>query len=113
MERLAATGQTTARLAHYIKNILAGLRGGTYILNIGLDKSDVVKIRAGWDVSSGTLTGYPLWFRTSYPIQRNGNRTFRVDCPTRWTKISASLWKTMLEKKWPSSGSSIHRLVKC
>jgi len=49
-ERLVAIGQTVARLAHYIKNILTGLKGGTYILNIGLDKEDTDKIRAGWDV---------------------------------------------------------------
>lgn len=49
-ERLVAIGQTVARLAHYIKNILTGLKGGTYILNIGLDKEDTDKIRAGWEV---------------------------------------------------------------
>ncbi|MDD5722493.1 MAG: response regulator [Syntrophales bacterium] len=47
-ERLAAIGQTVARLAHYIKNILTGLKGGTYIVNIGLDKNDTDKLRAGW-----------------------------------------------------------------
>jgi len=49
-ERLAAIGQTVARLAHYIKNILAGLKGGTYIVNIGLDKNDTDKLRTGWDM---------------------------------------------------------------
>jgi two-component system NtrC family sensor kinase len=49
-ERLAAIGQTVARLAHYIKNILTGLKGGTYIVNIGLDKGDADKLKAGWDV---------------------------------------------------------------
>ena len=47
-ERLAAIGQTVARLAHYIKNILAGLKGGTYVVNIGLDKNDTDKLRTGW-----------------------------------------------------------------
>ncbi len=47
-ERLAAIGQTVARLAHYIKNILTGLKGGTYIVNIGLDKNDTDKLRTGW-----------------------------------------------------------------
>lgn len=47
-ERLAAIGQTVARLAHYIKNILTGLKGGTYIVNIGLDKNDTDKLKTGW-----------------------------------------------------------------
>ena len=47
-ERLAATGQTVAGLAHYIKNILNGLKGGTYVLNVALDKSDTDKIKDGW-----------------------------------------------------------------
>jgi len=47
-ERLVAIGQTVARLAHYIKNILTGLKGGTYIVNIGLDKNDTDKLRTGW-----------------------------------------------------------------
>lgn len=49
-ERLAAIGQTVARLAHYIKNILTGLKGGTYIVNVGLDKGDADKLKAGWDM---------------------------------------------------------------
>ena len=49
-ERLAAIGQTVARLAHYIKNILTGLKGGTYIVNIGLDKNDTDKLRTGWNM---------------------------------------------------------------
>ncbi len=47
-ERLAATGQTVASLAHYIKNILNGLKGGTYVLNVALDRSNTDKIKDGW-----------------------------------------------------------------
>jgi signal transduction histidine kinase len=47
-ERLAATGQTVAGLAHYIKNILNGLKGGAYVLNVALDKGDTDKIKDGW-----------------------------------------------------------------
>lgn len=47
-ERLAAVGQTTAGLAHYIKNILSGLKGGSYNVNVGLDKNDTDKLKTGW-----------------------------------------------------------------
>jgi len=49
-ERLAAIGQTVAGLAHYIKNILSGLKGGAYVVKIGLDKDDTNKVRAGWQM---------------------------------------------------------------
>jgi nitrogen-specific signal transduction histidine kinase len=47
-ERLAAVGQTVAGLAHYIKNILIGLEGGSYIVDVGLDKNDTDKLKTGW-----------------------------------------------------------------
>lgn len=49
-ERLAATGQTVAGLAHYIKNILIGLRGGIYVTNIALAKNNTEKLKSGWSM---------------------------------------------------------------
>jgi len=54
-ERLAATGQTVAGLAHYIKNILNGLKGGAYVLNVALDKNDTDKIKSGWTMMERNL----------------------------------------------------------
>ena len=44
-ERLAAIGQTVASIAHYIKNILFGLKGGIYLVNVTPheDKTDSVQ----------------------------------------------------------------------
>ncbi|HEU5116590.1 MAG TPA: FHA domain-containing protein, partial [Isosphaeraceae bacterium] len=39
-ERLAAVGQTIATLSHHIKNILQGLRGGSYLIDMGLREKD-------------------------------------------------------------------------
>jgi two-component system NtrC family sensor kinase len=49
-ERLAATGQTVAGLAHCIKNILIGLEGGVNVVDKGLKKEDIRKLRTGWDI---------------------------------------------------------------
>jgi len=49
-ERLAATGQTVAGLAHCIKNILIGLEGGVNVVDKGLKREDMRKLRAGWDI---------------------------------------------------------------
>jgi nitrogen-specific signal transduction histidine kinase len=35
-ERLAAVGQTVAGMAHCIKNILHGFKGGSYLVDVGL-----------------------------------------------------------------------------
>jgi signal transduction histidine kinase len=35
-ERLAAVGQTIASLSHHIKNILQGVRGGSYLIEMGM-----------------------------------------------------------------------------
>jgi signal transduction histidine kinase len=49
-ERLAAVGQTIATLSHHIKNILQGIRGGSYLVDMGLDNEDLALIRKGWDI---------------------------------------------------------------
>ena len=49
-ERLAAIGQTIAGLAHGIKNILHGLKGGSYLVDIGINKNDTDKLKKGWEM---------------------------------------------------------------
>ncbi len=39
-ERLAAVGQTITSLSHHIKNILQGVRGGSYLIELGLGNHD-------------------------------------------------------------------------
>lgn len=57
-ERLAAVGQTVAGMAHCIKNILHGLKGGSYMIDVGLARDDREKLQTGWRM-----------------VQRNINRT--------------------------------------
>ncbi|MBM4022615.1 MAG: FHA domain-containing protein, partial [Planctomycetes bacterium] len=49
-ERLAAVGQTIATLSHHIKNILQGIRGGSYIVEMGLQNGDLAVVGKGWDI---------------------------------------------------------------
>ena len=49
-ERLAAVGQTVAGLAHGIKNILHGFKGGSYLVDIGLKNNDTDKLSGGWQM---------------------------------------------------------------
>lgn len=49
-ERLAAVGQTIATLSHHIKNILQGVRGGSYLIDLGLNEKDESIVRRGWTI---------------------------------------------------------------
>ncbi len=49
-ERLAAVGQTIATLSHHIKNILQGIRGGSYLIDLGLNEKDEAIVRRGWTI---------------------------------------------------------------
>jgi len=60
-ERLAAVGQTIATLSHHIKNIMQGLRGGSYLVDSGLKNSDDGTIRKGWNI-----------------VERNQNRIYSL-----------------------------------
>jgi two-component system, NtrC family, sensor kinase len=49
-ERLAAVGQTIAMLSHHIKNILQGVRGGSYLIEMGLTDHDETMVQKGWSI---------------------------------------------------------------
>ena len=51
-ERLAAVGHTIATLSHHIKNILQGIRGGSYLVEMGLENEDLGIVKKGWDIVS-------------------------------------------------------------
>ena len=44
-ERLSTIGQTVAGMAHGIKNILHGFKGGSYIMEVGFKNNDNVKLK--------------------------------------------------------------------
>ena len=54
-ERLAAVGQTVAGLAHAIKNITAGLTGGMYVLEKGIDLENKTYLSQGWQMIKGNV----------------------------------------------------------
>jgi len=48
--RLSALGQGIAGSAHCIKNILNGIDGGAYILELGIRREDMESISRGWNI---------------------------------------------------------------
>jgi signal transduction histidine kinase len=49
-ERLAAMGQTIAGLSHHVKNILQGIRGGSFLIQEGLKSQDWDVTQKGWHI---------------------------------------------------------------
>jgi two-component system, NtrC family, sensor kinase len=49
-ERLAAVGETITILSHHIKNILQGVRGGSYLIDMGLRDYKEELVRKGWGI---------------------------------------------------------------
>ncbi len=49
-ERLAAVGQTITGLAHCVKNVLNGIRGGSHMVDKGIQRDNSALIANGWDI---------------------------------------------------------------
>ncbi len=49
-QRMAAIGRTVAGVAHYIKNILTGLQGGSYVINSAISRKDLELVKKGWNM---------------------------------------------------------------
>ncbi len=54
-ERLVAVGQTVAGLAHAIKNVVSGLKGGAFVLEKGIDLDNQKYLSQGWEMVKGNL----------------------------------------------------------
>jgi signal transduction histidine kinase len=49
-ERLAAIGQTVGSIAHYVKNVLFGLKGGVYLVNVASKEHQADSLQTGWEI---------------------------------------------------------------
>ncbi len=54
-ERLAAVGETVAGLSHAIKNIAGGLKGGTFVLEKGIELENRNYLLQGWEMVKGNV----------------------------------------------------------
>jgi signal transduction histidine kinase len=54
-ERLAAVGETVAGLSHAIKNITGGLKGGSFVLEKGIELNNKQYLNEGWEMIQGNV----------------------------------------------------------
>jgi len=55
-DKLAFLGALVAGTAHSVKNVLEGLRGGVYIVNMGFKHDKQDDVRTGWDMVERNVT---------------------------------------------------------
>ena len=89
-ERLAAVGQTIATLSHHIKNILQGIRGGSYLIDMGLNEKDEAIVRRGWTI-----------------VEKNQNKIYNLvmDMLSFSKDREPALEPADLNATWPTSSS--------
>jgi PAS domain S-box-containing protein len=92
-ERLAAIGQTVAGLAHGVKNILNGLKGGLYIVNTAL-KNGAAGLAAENKIDYNNMFTAPLQARSLKRIIDN-NETERQQkkLKTGWEMVERNIHK--------------------
>jgi signal transduction histidine kinase len=54
-ERMAAVGQTVAGLAHALKNVTGALKGGTFVLEKGIELENKKYLNDGWNMLKGNI----------------------------------------------------------
>jgi signal transduction histidine kinase len=55
VERLAATGETAARVSHSMKNILQGVMGAAEVVRMGLHSQSMPTVEQGWQIVQDAL----------------------------------------------------------
>jgi signal transduction histidine kinase len=49
-DNLAALGLMIGSISHNIKGLLTGLDGGVYLVNAGIEKKDMERVKEGWEI---------------------------------------------------------------
>ncbi|MFC1731622.1 PAS domain S-box protein [candidate division KSB1 bacterium] len=92
-ERMAAVGQTVAGLAHGVKNILTGIEGGMYILNSGLENSDVERIYSGFKMLDRNIEKITVFTRDFLSFSKGEKPLAKLINPAKIAKDVYQLYK--------------------
>ncbi|MBU1195939.1 MAG: response regulator [Proteobacteria bacterium] len=90
-ERLAAVGQTVSGLAHYVKNILIGLKGGSYVVDVGIQKNNTRKLISGWNTIKNNIRRVSDLTQDLLTYSKNREPEFQVCEPNKIVEDVISL----------------------
>ena len=100
-ERLAAIGETVASLAHFLKNVLNGLKGGEYVIARAINNENPDKLRKGLSVLRSSIRHIE---RLTYDmLYYAGDRALELE-PVNPNDIMREVFESMEET---SSGKGI------
>ena len=109
-ERVAATGQAVAGMAHYIKNVLNGLQGGVYMVNIGLGKDKPERLHKGWAMVQNNINTISDLVMNMLTYSREREPDYEFCSPNEIAKEVSDLFDVSL-KEWFLDPRGIHRCL--
>jgi PAS domain S-box-containing protein len=98
-ERLAAVGQTVAGLAHTIKNMLMGLKGGMYMVDTGMRKGDAVRIAEGWEVLQTNFDKTTTLVKDFLSFARGRLPNLKLSEPNKMVKAVYDLYRDAAQQQ--------------
>ncbi len=98
-ERQAAIGQTISGLAHYIKNILIGLKGGSYVVDIGLKRKNIKKIEDGWQTIKNNIDRTSNLVQNLLTFSKERTPEYKSCCPNEVVKDVVNLLEGHAKKQ--------------
>ncbi len=93
-ERLAAVGQTVAGLAHGVKNLLTGLEGGMYMLNSGIKKGAIERVKTGMEMLTRNINRVSTFVREFLSFSKGRKIEVKVSDPVSIAKEVVDLYTT-------------------
>jgi signal transduction histidine kinase len=98
-ERFAAIGQAVAGIQHALKNMLNALKGGAYMVKLGLKKEDLALLREGWEMVEGGIENLTSMSGSMLSYLRDYKPEFgAVDVPAMVREIEG-MFRETAEKK--------------
>jgi len=92
-ERLAAVGQTVSGLAHGVKNLITGLEGGMYMLNSGMNKSNVERVQKGMEMLVRNIDRISTFVREFLSFSKGREIQVKLCSPAKVAEEVVDLYK--------------------
>lgn len=94
-ERFAAIGQAFTGIQHAMKNMLSALKGGRYMVNVGIAKGDERVLKDGWEMVQDGISRLGDMSRSILDyVKGHALRLERVDLGALASKVHAAVRQT-------------------